>query len=73
MEPTAYPKLPGFTPCHQPIRHDPNNHANKRLSATQQAKNADYANKGTRDYKLPRRPDPPQADQTSAFTKLSTT
>ena len=46
MEQIAYPKLPGFTLCHEPIRHDPNNVVNKRRSATQQAKNADYVNQG---------------------------
>ena len=62
MEQIAYPKLPGFTPCHEPIRHDPNNVVNKRRSATQQEKNADYVNQRICDYKLPRRPPPPQAD-----------
>ena len=55
---TAFPNLPGFTPLH-----DPTLVAHKRVSATKQEENKDYANRPPPMYPLPRRPANEQPDQ----------
>jgi len=67
MEATAYPKLPGLTPGHDPTRV-----VHHRVSAKKQESNRDYANRPVPKYNLPRRQQPTGPEQTKAFTMLST-